>query len=73
MILSIINSIVLRNQGANYKNILRFHTVFLMKMEMIPGIRDYRHVPVNNSMFAKAEISFLIFEKNRGKCFIGQY
>ena len=44
-----------------------------MKMEMIPGIRDYRHVPVNNSMFAKAEISFLIFEKNLGKCFIGQY
>ena len=44
-----------------------------MKMAMIPGIRDYRHVPVNNSMLAKAEIPFLIFEKNRGKCFIEQY
>lgn len=43
-----------------------------MKMAMIPGIRDYRHVLVNNSMLAKAEIPFLIFEKNRGKCFIGQ-
>ena len=28
---------------------------------------------INNSMFAKAEIPFLIFEKNRGKCFIEQY
>ena len=38
-----------------------------MKMTMIPGIRDYRYVPVNNnSMFANAEIPFLIFEKNRG-------
>ncbi len=44
-----------------------------MKMAMIPGIRDYRHVSVNNSMFAKAEVSFLIFEKNRGKRFIEQY
>ena len=39
----------------------------------IPDIKDYRYVPVNNSMLAKAEIPFLIFEKNRGKCFIEQY
>lgn len=39
----------------------------------IPDIKDYRYVPVNNSMLAKAEIPFLIFEKNRGKCFIERY
>ena len=39
----------------------------------IPDIKDYRYVPVNNSMLAKAEILFLIFEKNREKCFIEQY
>ena len=27
----------------------------------------------NNSMLAKAEIPFLIFERNRGKCFIEMY
>ena len=43
-----------------------------MKMTMIPGITDYRYVPINNSMFAKVEISFLIFVKNCGKCFIEQ-
>ena len=31
------------------------------------------YVPVNNSMLAKAEIPFLIFERNRGKCFIEMY
>ena len=28
---------------------------------------------INNSMLARAEIPFLIFEKNRGKCFIEMY
>ena len=42
-------------------------------IKSIPGIQDYRYVPVNNSMLAKAEISFLIFEKNRGKCFMEKY
>ena len=42
-------------------------------IKSIPGIQDYRYVPVNNSMLAKAEIPFLIFEKNRGKCFMEKY
>ena len=42
-------------------------------IKYIQGIKDYRYVPVNNSMLAKAEIPFLIFEKNRGKCFIEKY
>ena len=36
-------------------------------------IENYEYVPVNNSMLAKAEIPFLIFERNRGKCFIEMY
>mgnify|MGYP007105731677 CR=1 FL=1 len=36
-------------------------------------IKNYEYVPVNNSMLAKAEIPFLIFERNRGKCFIEMY
>ena len=39
----------------------------------IPDIENYEYVPVNNSMLAKAEISLLIFERNRGKCFIEMY
>ena len=39
----------------------------------IPGIDVYNYVPVNNSILAKAEIPFLIFQKNYGKCFIEMY
>ena len=42
-------------------------------IKCIPDIEDYEYVPVNNSMLAKAEIPFLIFERNRGKCFIEMY
>ena len=42
-------------------------------IKCIPNIEDYAYVPVNNSMLAKAEILFLIFERNRGKCFIEMY
>ena len=42
-------------------------------IKSIPDIEDYEYVPVNNSMLAKAEIPFLIFERNRGKCFIEMY
>lgn len=42
-------------------------------IKYISNIKYYRYVPVNNSMLAKAEIPFLIFEKNRGKCFIEMY
>lgn len=42
-------------------------------IKCIPNIEDYAYVPVNNSMLAKAEIPFLIFERNRGKCFIEMY
>ena len=42
-------------------------------IKSIPDIEDYEYVPVNNSMLAKVEIPFLIFERNRGKCFIEMY
>ena len=42
-------------------------------IKWIPDIENYEYVPVNNSMLAKAEIPFLIFERNRGKCFIEMY
>ena len=38
--------------------------------EYIPGLQEYRFVSVSNSVLAKAEIPFLIFERNKGKCFI---
>lgn len=42
-------------------------------IKCIPDIENYEYVPVNNSMLAKAEIPFLIFERNRGICFIEMY
>ena len=33
-------------------------------IKCIPDIENYEYVPVNNSMLAKAEIPFLIFERN---------
>ena len=45
----------------------------LIVIKCIPDIENYEYVPVNNSMLAKAEIPFLIFERNRGKCFIEMY
>ena len=42
-------------------------------LEYIPALQKYRFVPVSNSVLAKAEIPFLIFERNRGKCFIEMY
>ncbi len=42
-------------------------------IKCIPDIENYEYVPVNNSMLAKTEIPFLIFERNRGKCFIEMY
>lgn len=36
----------------------------------IPELDQYQYVPVNNSILAKAEIPFLIFERNKGKCFL---
>ena len=42
-------------------------------IKCIPDIENYEYVPVNNSMLAKAEIPFLIFERNRGKCYIEMY
>lgn len=41
--------------------------------EYIPDLQEYRFVPVSNNILAKAEIPFLIFERNRGKCFIEAY
>ena len=42
-------------------------------IKCMPDIENYEYVPVNNSMLAKAEIPFLIFDRNRGKCFIEMY
>ena len=42
-------------------------------IKCMPDIENYEYVPVNNSMLAKAEIPFLIFERNMGKCFIEMY
>ena len=42
-------------------------------IKCMPDIENYEYVPVNNSMLAKAEIPFLIFERNRGKCFVEMY
>ena len=42
-------------------------------LEYIPALQEYRFVPVSNSVLAKAEIPFLIFERYRGKCFIEMY
>ena len=41
--------------------------------EYIPALQEYRFIPISNNVLAKAEIPFLIFEKNRGKCFIEKY
>lgn len=57
------------NSGENYIYVLDKEKI----IKYIPNIKDYRYVPVNNSILAKAEIPFLIFEKNRGKCFIEMY
>lgn len=57
------------NSGENYIYGLDKQKI----IKYIPDIKDYRYVPVNNSMLAKAEIPFLIFEKNRGKCFLEMY
>ena len=38
--------------------------------EYIPALQEYRFVSISNNVLAKAEIPFLIFERNRGKCFI---
>lgn len=35
-----------------------------------PALRTYQFVPICNSILAKAEIPFLIFERNKGRCFL---
>lgn len=37
-------------------------------LKYLPNIDDFRYVPINNQILAKAEIPFLIFEKNKGQC-----
>ena len=37
--------------------------------EYIPALQEYRFVSVSNNVLAKAEIPFLIFERNRGEVF----
>lgn len=57
------------NSGENYIYNLNKEKV----IKNIPGIDAYSYVPVNNSMLARAEMPFLIFQKNYGKCFIAMY
>lgn len=57
------------NSGENYIYVLDKEKI----IKYILCIQNYRYALVNNSMFAKAEIPFLIFENNRGKCFIEKY
>ena len=57
------------NSGENYIYNLNKEKV----IKNIPGIDVYSYVPVNNSMLARAEMPFLIFQKNYGKCFIARY
>ena len=48
------------NSGENYIYNLNKEKV----IKNIPGIDVYSYVPVNNSMLARAEMPFLIFQKN---------
>ena len=57
------------NSGENYIYNLNKEKV----IKNISGIDVYSYVPVNNSMLARAEMPFLIFQKNYGKCFIAMY
>ena len=57
------------NSGENYIYNLNKEKV----IKNIHGIDVYSYVPVNNSMLARAEMPFLIFQKNYGKCFIAMY
>lgn len=57
------------NSGENYIYNLNKEKV----IKNIPDIDVYSYVPVNNSMLARAEMPFLIFQKNYGKCFIAMY
>lgn len=41
--------------------------------QYIPVLQEYRFAPISNNVLAKAEIPFLIFERNKGKCFIEKY
>ena len=42
-------------------------------LKYIPHINKYKFVPITNGMLSKAEIPFLIYERNKGKCFIEKY
>lgn len=55
--------------GTSY-SIYRFAKPTKLELSGIPGLQEYRFVPVSNNVLAKAEIPFLIFERNKGKCFI---
>lgn len=39
-------------------------------LKYIPELATYKFAHINNTMLAKAEIPFLIYEKNTGRCFI---
>lgn len=41
--------------------------------EYIPELQKYRFAPVSNTILAKVEVPFLIFERNKTKCFIEKY
>lgn len=39
-------------------------------MKQNPGFQTYNYEIITNEMLAKAEIPFLVYERNKGKCFI---
>ena len=41
--------------------------------EYIPALKEFSYAPITNNILAKAEIPFMIFERNKGKCFIKKY
>lgn len=42
-------------------------------LKFIPELQDYNFAQISNRVLAKSEIPFLIFERNKGKCFIKKY
>ena len=51
-------------------NDVYYYTDKMRIYKYFPALRTYQFVPICNSILAKAEIPFLVFERNKGKCFL---
>ena len=62
----------IRNLSSGCKTLLNIvkHPDKKRVLKYIPEIDEYRYVPITNVILSKAGIPFLIFERNKGKCFI---